>query len=324
MKEKILLLLKESNDYISGESISKKLGITRTSVWKHINTLKKDGYDIQGISKKGYILNSSLDIFNILELKSELKECSLISDIKHFNEVSSTNIVAKDLALKNSPHGTLVISDTQTLGKGRLGREWISPKGGIWSSLILRPNLEPIDAPKLTQIAAAALTLTLKSYGFDAKIKWPNDILINNKKICGILTEMSCDMDSINYVIVGIGINVNLSKEDIPIELQDKASSLYLVSGKTIERSFLYSSFLKNFSELYNDLLKNPNTTIWIDICRENSAFLGKEIIISSRKEDEKVTFIDLSNTGELIIKDSQGNVRNVLSGEISLSKNYL
>lgn len=323
MKEKILFLLKESTDYISGETISKELGITRTSVWKHINALKRDGYNIEGISKKGYILNASLDIFNILELKSKLNKCNLISDIKHFNQVSSTNIIAKDLAIKNAPHGTLVISDTQTLGKGRLGREWISPKGGIWSSLILRPNLDPIEAPKLTQIAAAALSLTLKAYGINAKIKWPNDLLIDNKKICGILTEMSCDMDSINYVIVGIGINVNLSNKDIPIEIQDKASSLYLACGKFLERSSLFADFLKNFEKLYNDFLENPNTTSWVNICRKNSALIGKEIIISTRNGDEKVTFIDITNSGELLIKDPKGNERTACSGEISLSKNY-
>ncbi|MGL5086195.1 MAG: biotin--[acetyl-CoA-carboxylase] ligase, partial [Clostridium sp.] len=216
MKEKILNLLKLNENYISGEDISKTLGITRSSVWKYINILKKDGYIIEGISNKGYKLISEADLISVSKIKLNLTTTNIGQEINYFKTLASTNTSAKELALKDFPHGTLVVSEVQTSGKGRLGREWTSPNGGIFASFILRPNIEPIYASKITLIAAAAEAITLEAFNISPKIKWPNDLLVNNKKLSGILTEMSCDMDRINYVILGFGINVNLSKADIP------------------------------------------------------------------------------------------------------------
>lgn len=323
MKEKIIKLLKNNSSYISGQDISNELGITRASVWKYINALKKEGYIIEGISNKGYKLHDSSDILTPIEITSKLETITLGRKIQYFQKVTSTNIIAKDLANNKEIDGTLIISEIQTEGKGRLNRNWSSPKGGIWASLILRPNLEPIHAPKITLIAAAALTLTLKKYNLDVKIKWPNDLLLNKKKFCGILTEMNCDMDRINYIILGFGINVNVKKCDIPKEILHKTTSLLIYSGITFDRCNILCEFLKSFELLYNELLETSEIKTTLNICRKNSLIIGKNVILSSRTGDEKVTCIDITDTGALIVIDENHNERVVLSGDVSLTANY-
>ncbi|MBU3089204.1 biotin--[acetyl-CoA-carboxylase] ligase [Clostridium gasigenes] len=323
MKEEILNLLKSNKNYISGEEISKLIGITRSSVWKYINMLKKDGYIIDGISNKGYKLICEADLISLNEIKSNLTTTFMGKELHYFKEVTSTNSTAKDLAIKDAPNGTLVISEIQTSGKGRLGRIWTSPKGGIWASLILRPDIEPINCPKITLIAAAAEAITLESYNLKPEIKWPNDLLLKNKKFSGILTEMSCDMDRVNYIILGFGINVNLSKEDIPNDLLDKATSLSIEYGCNLNRTELLCNYLQNFETLYNEFIFNNSIDKTIDICRKNSMLIGKKIIITSRDKDENVFCIDIATSGELLVRDSLGKERLIFSGEASLSKNY-
>ena len=323
MKEEILNLLKSSKNYISGEEISKLIGITRSSVWKYINILKKDGYIIDGVSNKGYKLISEADLISLNEIKSNLTTNFIGKELHYFKEVASTNSTAKDLAIKDAPNGTLVISEIQNSGKGRLGRVWTSPKGGIWASLILRPDIEPINCPKITLIAAAAEAITLESYNLKPEIKWPNDLLLKNKKFSGILTEMSCDMDRVNYIILGFGINVNLSKEDIPNDLLDKATSLSIECGCNLNRTELLCNYLQNFETLYNEFIFNNSINKTIDICRKNSMLIGKKIIITSRDKDENVFCIDIAPSGELLVKDFLGKERLIFSGEASLSKNY-
>ncbi|MBU3107621.1 biotin--[acetyl-CoA-carboxylase] ligase [Clostridium gasigenes] len=323
MKEEILNLLKSNNNYISGEEISKLIGITRSSVWKYINMLKKDGYIIDGVSNKGYKLIFEADLISLNEIKSNLTTNFMGKELHYFKEVSSTNSTAKDLAIKDAPNGTLVISEIQTSGKGRLGRVWTSPKGGIWASLILRPDIEPINCPKITLIAAAAEAITLESYNLKPEIKWPNDLLLKNKKFSGILTEMSCDMDRVNYIILGFGINVNLSKEDIPNDLLDKATSLSIECGCNLNRTELLCNYLQNFETLYNEFIFNNSIDKTIDICRKNSMLIGKKIIITSRDKDENVFCIDIATSGELLVRDFLGKERLIFSGEASLSKNY-
>lgn len=323
MKEKVLILLKNSSDFLSGEKISNKLGITRSSVWKHINVLKKEGYIIEGVSNKGYRLISSYDILNPVEIKEKLQTKYIGKDIKYFETIDSTNIMAKKLANNDAIDGTLIISEVQSFGRGRFNRQWISPKGGIWASLILKPNLEPIETPKITLIAAAALILTFKEYNLDVTVKWPNDILLKNKKISGILTEMNCDMDRINYIILGFGINVNLKEDTIPKGLRNKATSLQLSTGKTFSRIDLLCKFLKEFEKLYDELLNENHADTSISICKKNSILIGKDIIISSLNSNEKVKCIDLAKDGSLLVKNSSGKIKKVFSGEISLFENY-
>ena len=213
MVEKVLSLLRDKEDYISGENMSKELGVTRASIWKTIKKLKEEGYKIESSTKKGYKLIDSPNVITAPEVSEHIKTETLGKEIKYYSEIGSTNEEAKKLARDNAKEGTLVIADKQVSGKGRLGKVWDSPRGtGIWMSLILRPHIMPSEAGQLTLIAGLNMCEAIeKITGLKAEIKWPNDIIINSKKVCGILTEMSAELEQIKYVIVGIGVNVNNS-----------------------------------------------------------------------------------------------------------------
>lgn len=266
--------------------------------------------------------NTSYSI-NLLSINSNLNTKKLGKNIKYFDEVSSTNIIAKDLASKESSDGTLIISKTQTSGKGRLNRSWISPEGGIWASLILKPNFFPLHASKITILAASALAITLKNHNLDIKIKWPNDLLLNNKKICGILTEMKCVNNKINYIILGFGINVNIVSEDIPTELKNKCTSLFLETENKFNVNELLCEFLQNFESLYFEFLQSYCIDTALKIYRENSSVINKKIIISSNSKYEEVFCKNITADGGLIIIDTDSNERILFSGDVTLSSNY-
>jgi len=206
----VLKMLKENNDFVSGEDISNKLGVSRTAIWKNINSLKELGYVIVSIPKRGYRLISEPDIILKESIMSDLKTDFIGREIYYYKTIDSTNIYAKKIA-NDSSEGTVVISEEQSMGKGRLGKLWSSPKDcGIYMSIILKPNINVYEAPILTMIAGLSISNALRNItDLDISIKWPNDIIINNKKVCGILTEMSAEIERINYIVLGMGINVN-------------------------------------------------------------------------------------------------------------------
>lgn len=319
MYDDLVILLKEADDYISGEEISKLFGVTRAAVWKNIKILKEKGYDIDGISRKGYKLISSPDLLLEKEITKKLSTKFIGHNIKYYETITSTNEIAKKFARDESvPDGTLVISEKQSGGHGRFERAWTSPMGGLWFSIILRPNIEPAHASKITQIVAAALIKTLKNININALIKWPNDIYVNNKKVSGILTEMKCDMDRINYLVVGIGINVNLSKECFDDNLKDSVTSLMELSGHALDRTKLLKAFLEQFETMYLDFVDTTDFSEPLKICRENSILMKKEAYHVTIRGKEKVLCLGIDDQGELIIQDKLGNIKTVLSGEIT------
>ncbi len=321
MKKKILKALKDSDKYVSGEELSNTIGVTRTAIWKHIKQLKEEGYKIESISRKGYKLVSEPDTIDSKALEIELKDKSFIKEIVHYNTVDSTNSQGKLMAAQGAIEGTIVISEEQTGGKGRLGREWISPKGtGIWMSIILKPNIEPQEATIITQITAAAVaSAIIKLTGIKAGIKWPNDIIVDGKKVCGILTEMSGELNSINYVVVGIGVNVNMNQEDFPEELKEVAISLKESFGEDLSRKELVIKILSEFEELYLDFINTNNAQKSISICRELSVTLGKQVKIVQRGKTILAEALDITEDGELLIKSSDENIQKVVSGEVSV-----
>lgn len=325
MKEKILRLLKASgNSFVSGQKISEELGVSRAAIWKHINTIKEDGYEIEAISRKGYRIIASPDILTFEEIKNFLTTKYIGKNIIHYDSISSTNSKAKELAEMNEEHGTVIISEEQTLGRGRLGRNWVSPKyKGIWMSIILRPNIITQNASQITLVGAAAVQKAILKMGIKTSIKWPNDIVFNSKKVCGILTEMSGEIDHINYLVMGIGINVNLEEEDIPMDLKEIATSLKLDTGKHIDRKLLLANILNEFEDLYIDFVLNGNIKETIDICRKNSMLIGREIQLINRGKVKVAKAIDISNKGELIIENDQGIIEHIVSGEISIRGIY-
>ena len=223
MTGNILKFLREK-EYISGEVLAQKLGISRVAVWKQIQRLKDMGYEIIADQNLGYCLISRPDLLIPQEVQIGLFTKYIGKEIYHFPELKSTNIIAKEKAshrAEGMDEGTLIIAERQSAGKGRLGREWFSPAGGIWLSIILFPQLSPSYISRITLITAVAVIKAIKIYTqIESQIKWPNDILINEKKVCGILTEMSAELDIINWVVVGIGINVNIDHRKFPEDIQ--------------------------------------------------------------------------------------------------------
>lgn len=318
MRDEIIkVILDSGGDFVSGEVLSKKIGISRTSIWKHINILREEGYDIESVNKKGYrLISSPKDLLNPQNIYHNLKTDIMGRNIIHLECVDSTNDYLKKIG-NDVQEGTVVISEEQTKGKGRLGRNWQSKSGeGIWMSIILKPNIMPYKAPFITLIAGAAIVKALNALKTPVEIKWPNDIVINNKKISGILTELSAEIERINHVVVGIGMNVK--SLDFDKGLEEKATSLYKESY-FLSRVEIVSQILYEFEKLYKDYIENNNKEEIIRICKEYSAIINKDVYIIKGDEKELVKCIDISHEGNLIVRDRNNNIQEILSGEVSI-----
>ncbi|MCF6464482.1 biotin--[acetyl-CoA-carboxylase] ligase [Clostridium sp. Cult2] len=320
MRKKILLMLKQAkNEFISGEKISDCLGISRSAVWKHIKILKEEGYEIESMPRNGYRLLYSPDILTLEEIEEYLDTDFIGRNIYYFDSLSSTNIKAKEMAMKER-EGTIIIAEEQTEGKGRLGRDWTSPKGkGIWMSIILKPQISPSEVAKITLIGAAAVNQGLKDIGIESYIKWPNDIVIHGRKVCGILTEMSCELNMINYVVMGIGINVNLGKEDFGEELIDKATSLKDITGTKINRKVLLAKVLNHFEGLYLPFIELGDISKSIHISRRKSIVIGNEVKIIRGDTEKIARAIDIDENGKLLVQYKDGEKEKIFSGEVSI-----
>lgn len=321
MKNEILKMLKEKNDFISEGEIAKEFHMTRSAILKYINILKEESYDIDFMQNKGYKLISVPDKLTFEEIEKYLNTKYIGRKIYYYETIDSTNNKAKEL--NKEEEGTLIIAEEQNSGKGRLGRQWISPKRkGIWMSLLLKPKVDPLKVSKITLVGAAAIHKAFENMGIKSHIKWPNDIIINNKKVCGILTEMNCELNLINYVVLGIGINVNFDKEDIPSDLLDKATSLKIELDKEISRQNLLGNILNEFELLYEDFLEY-NAEKTISICKENSILIGKDVQIIRGNNIKIGKAIDMNIEGELIVQYENGDLENIYSGEVSIRGLY-
>lgn len=322
MKQKILSKLKSTEGFVSGQMLSNEYGITRAAIWKNINQLKKEGYEVESVPRKGYRLISSPDKISSKEISPLLSTKVFGKKIIHYDSIGSTNTEAKILCDQGLEEGSVILAEEQTSGRGRLGRNWSSPKGSsISMSLVLRPDINPVNVSKVTQISAAALSLALDELGVSSGIKWPNDIQINHKKICGILTEMSSELNKINYVIMGIGINVNINKDSFPDELKDIATSLKHEFNREFSRKELVALFLKHFEKMYFDFVKYNNTEEAFNICREKSVLLGRDINVIRGSKITPAKAISIDDNGELLVEYSDGTRSNLISGEVSVRK---
>lgn len=319
MKNQILKLLKESEDFLSGEKISEEFGVTRAAIWKYINALKEDGYEIESISRKGYRLLSSPDILTYEEIERNLNTTFIGRKIYYYDTIDSTNKKAKEIAFEEA-EGVIIVAEEQLQGKGRLGRPWESPKRkGIYLSIILKPQLDPMKVAKLTLIGAGAVNAALEDMDIGSQIKWPNDIVIDGKKVCGILTEMNCELNMINYVVMGIGINVNLEKNHIPEDLKNKATSLKIEYGNIVDRKMLLANILNRFEELYLPFKDKGDISKTIEICRRNSAIIGKTIRVVKGEDYRIGKALDINDDGELLVEFQDGKIETIFSGEISI-----
>ena len=314
MKSKILEILEKKGDYVSGEEISKDLGISRAAVWKHIKKLRELGYEIDSKTNEGYKLIKSPEKQIEFELERMLDTKTIGKKILFFEEVDSTNNKAKQIALEEK-EGTVVISEMQTSGRGRRGREWHSPKGGIYVSFILKPNMSPEKAPQITLVSSLALVEALNSMfqKLNAKIKWPNDVLISGKKISGILTELSSDMEKINYIVVGVGINISTGINNLP----ENATSLKLELNQDISVKLFLKSFLEHYDSIYQEYL-NGNIDQIIKRWKNNSDTLGKKVKIIGINETYEGLAKDIDENGALILQTKEKEIK-VYSGDVSL-----
>ena len=318
--------LRDAGGYVSGQELCEQYGVSRTAVWKAIRQLEKDGYVIEAQNNKGYRLveKDGADIFTKVEIESHLDTEWIGRELLFLKETTSTNIDAKNLAENGDPAGAVVVADMQTAGRGRRGREWVSPAGkDIYMSLMLRPQCRPEKASVLTLVMAMSVLEAVQEFvSQTCGIKWPNDIVINNKKVCGILTEMSAELDRIHYVIIGVGINVN--QEQIAVEIQDKATSLCIEGGGQIRRAALVARVLHCFEENYAIFEKDWDFSGLVDKYNSYLVNRGRQVRVLDPKGAYDGIAKGINEKGELIVeRGDDGKIELVYAGEVSVRGIY-
>lgn len=315
------ILREHRGAYISGEEISRRLSISRTAVWKQINKLREEGYEFEAVSRKGYRLVFAPDKLEEGDVLKELQTKSFGRHLNLMEVTSSTQEAARLLAEEGAPEGTLVIAEEQTGGRGRQGKRWYSPaRKGIWMSLLLRPQRPLSFAPQLTLLTAVAVCRAIRKVtGVDAGIKWPNDLLVQGKKICGILIESVGEDERIKYCIAGIGIDVNVELEELPTELHTVATSLKIESGQTQSRATLISAVMNELEQLYNLYEEEgfaPIGHLWEAL----SVTLGKRVTVKTTRGETEGTAEALDESGALVLLDDTGNHITIFSGDVQLA----
>ena len=316
-EEMILSFLAEGGDeFVSGAALSDKLGLSRTAVWKHVEQLRRLGYKIEAQPARGYRLVEVPDRLTALELLPLLATRELGRTVHHHETIDSTNRAAFELAQDGAYHGELVVAEAQTAGKGRRGRAWASPAGkNLYCSVVLRPEIPPARAPELTLVAAVALAETLREAGADAGIKWPNDVVIGGKKIAGILTELSADVERVQFVVVGLGVNLNASSDDFPPEVAEVATSLKVARGSAVPRALFTAALLTRLEQWLDTWAEQgfgPVRQAW----KKLSTILGQDVLVRSEQKELRGVAEDIDETGALILR-VDGKVERVLAGDV-------
>lgn len=317
----IHLLAKNATVVVPGPKIASEIGVSRGTVWTWIEKLRALGVEIKGHAATGYQLAKLPDILAPSLIRPELGDNEIGHRIIHFFKTDSTNTVATRLASEGAPHGTVVVAEEQTAGRGRFGRSWYSEKSsGIYTSIILRPKLSPALAPALTLMAGVAAHRALtSSTGLSFDIRWPNDLLTGGKKVCGILTEMTADFDRIHYVVVGIGINVNHS--DVPSDLKGVATSLRLEGKKAFSRANIFAALLKELERQYAVLAEHGTAPIAKAWAAASTFADGRRVRVTSNNGPFTATTAGLEPTGALRVRKENGEVISLVSGEVVETK---
>lgn len=307
-------------EFLSGQHIAELIGCTRTAVWKHMEELRKEGFELEAVRRKGYRILKVPEKITANEISLGLLTKRLGHYIHYEETVDSTQKIALKLSLEGAPEGTVVIAEEQVSGRGRMDRQWYSPKySGIWMSIILRPNLQPQKAPQLTLIAAVAVVQAIEELtSLHPQIKWPNDILLNGKKITGILTELQAESDRINSVIIGIGMNINQDKKSYPEELRSIATSLFIETGEKINRAEMVRTVLWNLENLYNLYMSEgfyPIKVFW----ESYAVSIGKMITARMLNGNIHGKALGITDEGVLMLQDNIGKIHYVYSADIEL-----
>jgi BirA family biotin operon repressor/biotin-[acetyl-CoA-carboxylase] ligase len=317
LKYDILEMIKEAKSHISGEELSRQLGVTRAMIWKSVEMLREEGYDIAAVKGSGYYITENADVLN----RHEVGKGILGTDIIYFEELGSTNTYLKELAAGGSiPEGTCVVCENQTKGRGRMGRHWFSPDSkNVSMSLLLRPDIQPYMAPAFSIFAGVCVYEALKGYvDGNIRIKWPNDILINNKKVCGILTEMSSEQDRTEYIVIGMGINVLGSAKTMPPDISSTAVTLESALSNPalkIRRADIIRGILERFEEYYPKNKKGVSKEIF-DKWKCYSDAIGRKIEYYIDKRAKNGEIVDIDKSGALLVK-CDGRIETVNAGMI-------
>lgn len=328
MKAEMIRLLREKNDFLSGQELCAYFQVSRTAIWKVINQLKESGYVIEAAQNKGYRLLESPDIVESYEVESRIKTEWAGKQVFYQKETDSTNIDCKQLAEKGAPHGALAVTDAQKSGRGRRGKSWVSPAGcSIFMSLLCRPDFPPDKASMLTLVMGLSVAQAIRDMtGLKADIKWPNDVVVNGKKVCGILTEMelSVETNEIRYVVIGVGINVN--NEEFPEEIQDMATSLFLEQKEKKERlsrAVLIEKVMTAFEKNYELFLEKLTLSLLQE--EYNACLVNRDAVV--RVLDPKGEYQGIARgideLGNLLVEQENGEVKKVYSGEVSVRGLY-
>ncbi|MCA1054615.1 biotin--[acetyl-CoA-carboxylase] ligase [Rossellomorea aquimaris] len=322
IRKKLIEAFSESHgEFLSGQALAEIAGCSRTAIWKHIEELRKEGFVLEAVRKKGYRIVHTPDSVTENKIRLGLQTSTLGQVIHYEKSVPSTQKIAHDLAGDGAAEGTLVIADEQTAGRGRLMREWHSSSGnGIWMSLILKPNLPPQKAPQFTLITAVAVVQAIEEVSsLEPEIKWPNDILINGKKVTGILTELQAESDRINSIIIGIGMNVNHTIEHFPDAIQSIATSLSIEEGKPLSRAVIVQKVLERMESLYGLYMKEGFTPIKL-LWESYAVSIGKRIRARTINGTIEGTALGITEEGVLKIEDMAGVVHQIYSADIEVN----
>lgn len=320
-KDDILQILMRSRDaYVSGADLARTMGVTRTAIWKHIRALERDGYRVAAVPSKGYRLAVVPDAILVSEVARGLPTQTIGREIRSYPELASTNALAMDLAQQGAVDGAIVIAETQSGGKGRLGRSWLSPRGNLYLSAVLRPMVPTHKAPLITLMGAVAVASSIrKQLGLPAGIKWPNDILISGRKVCGLLTEMSAEPDRIRHIVLGIGVNVNMDLKELPPDVRSRSTSLAVESGGTVDRTRLLRELLVELDHWYGCFLNRE-----ADVLRGWEAMnvtLGNRVSVSGAGSTLEGVARGIDAEGRLTLLLDDGTSRQVASGDVTILK---
>jgi BirA family biotin operon repressor/biotin-[acetyl-CoA-carboxylase] ligase len=325
-KATVLSLLETAEgQYVSGETMSKTLGVTRAAVWKQIKRLREKGYEIQAVTNLGYRLAGKPEPLEAERILDALGDHPWRQQLQVLDSVDSTNNLLKSMGAAGAPHGTVVIADEQTGGRGRLGRSFSSPKGvGIYFSLLLRPDCAPTQVGHVTaMVAVAACDAIEKVTGVRPGIKWTNDLILNGKKLAGILTEMNVEWESGNlqYLVTGIGINCNHQKTDFPPEVQEMATSLRQELGASVDRSRLAAELVRALEHMSRDIISGKAE--WLQRYRQDCITIGKQVQVVRGADVRTGVATGIDENGGLIVRYDSGETGVVYSGEVSVRGMY-
>jgi BirA family biotin operon repressor/biotin-[acetyl-CoA-carboxylase] ligase len=320
----ILTALRSTPDQsVSGADLSQKLGISRAAIWARIQELRALGYDIQASPHLGYRLLSSPDLLHADDLTSRLGKTRVIGrDIHVFQETTSTNDVIERFARDGMKEGVVVFAESQTKGRGRLGRKWLSPSAkGLWFSVLLRPSLRPQEATQLTVASATALRRAIqKQTGLKPGVKWPNDILVDGRKAAGILTEMAAEVDRVKHLILGIGVDVNMNSGDFPADLRKTVTSLKIEMDKPVSRSELAVEVLRELDVDYHRVCSGEFAAV-ADEWEEHCTTIGQVVSIQTGNRHVRGRAEALAEDGALLVRTDHGHLERIVGGDVILEK---